>query len=125
MQDFNYESAKSQRLVDWSTQKKNFICKTGNIILSIIYLSGSWVFSFFGLIMFTMGVLGSSDSFLEIVFYFTASVLFLLIPLFAVLGIVFSVILRKRGAFLSSFLIQFLPFSILGFAVIAFLLSII
>jgi hypothetical protein len=72
-----------------------------------------------------MGVLGSSDSFLEIVFYFTASVLFLLIPLFAALGIVFSVILRKRGAFLASFLIQFLPFSILGFAVIAFWLSII
>ena len=108
MQDFNYESAKSQRLIDWSTQKKNFICKTGNIILSIIYLLGSWVFSFFGLIMFTMGVLGSSDSFLEIVFYFTASVLFLLIPLFYIffpfalkspLGLknIFAIVCKRKG----------------------------
>ena len=125
MNDFNYEAAKSKRLAAWSTQKKIFICKTSNVILSIIYLLGGWVFSFLGIMLLSMGILGSSDNLLEIIFYFTYSILLLLIPLFAVLGIVFSILLRKRGSFLASFLIQFLPFVILGFAVTTYLLSMI
>ena len=105
-----------------STKKWEIFCKTSNIILSVVYVLYGWIFGFLGLMFFSLGL---PDAPFTAVCYFLAVLLFSLTPIFCILGIVLSVILRKKKAFLVSFLIQFLPFATLGVSVVSFFLSII
>lgn len=104
-----------------STKKWERICKAGNIILSVLYVPGGLFFGFLGIMFLS---LGSSDISFNTVCYYLAAILFLLTPVFSILGIVFSVIYRRKKRFADAFRIQFLPIGILGYALVFFLLSV-
>jgi len=105
-----------------SIKKWELICKTSNIILSAIYVLFGWIFGFLGIMFFSLGF---SDKIFTAVCSFLASLLFLLTPIFCILGIVLSVLFRKKDKYAASFLIQFLPFCMLGAALVLFFLSMI
>jgi ABC-type siderophore export system fused ATPase/permease subunit len=105
-----------------SMKKWERACRVSNIILSIVYVPGGWIFGFLGLMFFSLGL---PDAPFTAICSFVASLLFLLTPVFCILGILFSVLLRKKNAFVAAFLIQFLPFMTLGIALVSFFLSII
>ena len=102
------------------TRKWELICIISNIIFSVVYALGGWIFVVLGLMVFSLGF---SDVSFSVVCSLLAALLCFLVPVFCVLGIVFSIKLRKMEAFLASFLIQFLPFDILGIALVLSLLS--
>lgn len=99
-----------------------YICITSNIILSVIYALGGWLPGVLGLFFFSLGF---SDQPFVAFCCILASLLFLLTPVFCIFGVVFSVLLRKKKAYVTSFMIQFLPFAALGIALVSFFLSII
>ena len=114
------ETSEDRRLK--SIKKWELICKTSNIILSVIYVLFGWIFGFLGIMFFSLGF--SDEPFVAICSFLSA-LLFLLTPAFCALGIFLSVLYRKKKVFAVSFLMQFLPFGTLGFALISFFLSII
>ena len=83
-------------------------CIISNIVLSVIYVVSSWFVSILGYLL----LFGSSSGkvFPEI-FYFTSSVLLMGTPIFCIIGIVLSVIFRKKEKYKWSLSIQFLPFA--------------
>ena len=103
-------------------KKWDITCKISNIVFSIIYGLFSWIFAFLGIMFFSLGL---PDKAFSAICSFVSSLLFLLTPLFCVLAIVFSVLLKKRKNYLASLLIQFVPFGVLGVALVSFLLSVV
>ncbi len=101
--------------------KWDIICETSNIVLSVMYVLWGWVFSFLGIMFFS---LGSPDEPFKAICHYCSSALLLLTPIFCILGIVFSVLFRKKKAYVASFIIQFSPFLTLGIAVVLFFLSV-
>ena len=122
MTDFDNVFETSEDSFLKSTKKWERICKTSNIILSVLYALFGWVFGFLGLMFFSLGF---SDKPFTASCSFLASLLFFLTPVFCVLGIVLSVFFRRKKSFSTSFLIQFLPFGTLGGALFLFVLSIV
>ena len=114
------ETSEDRRLR--SIKKWELICKTSNIILSVIYVLFGWIFGFLGIMFFSLGF---SDEPFVAIFSFLSALLFLLTPIFCILGIVLSVLFRKKDKYAASFLIQFLPFCMLGAALVLFFLSMI
>ena len=94
---------------------KNRALIVSNIIFSVFYTLFSWIIAFLGFMFLS---LGSSSICLLL-----ASLLFLLTPIFCIFGIVFSIILRKKGKYTASFLVQFTPFATLGIALVLFIFS--
>ena len=93
-----------------------------NVILSIIYAIYSLVVSFFGLMLLVYSN-PSSFSFVKVIIL-ASGVLFLSTILFSIAGIVLSVILRIKGRFVWSLIIQFLPLATTLLAVFLFILSV-
>ena len=79
-----------------------------NVVFSLIYLSCSWILSFFGLLVLINGFLQGNE--LAQSFLLISGVLFLGTVLFCIVGIVLSIIFRMREKYVASFLIQLLPF---------------
>ncbi|MBE6809520.1 MAG: hypothetical protein E7521_00485 [Ruminococcaceae bacterium] len=86
-----------------------------NIILSVLYAICSWFASVFGLLFLT--ALSSNNWSVLLVFQLIACILLVATPIFSIVGIVLSVIMRKKEKFTFSFLIQFLPFLTCGFSI--------
>jgi len=122
MKDFINRSGINENGEVKQKKKWNQICTISNIIFSVFYGIFSWLFTFLGIMFFSLGF---SDKIFTAVCSFLASILFLLTPIFCILGIVLSVLLRKKDKYAVSFLIQFLPFCMLGAALVLFLLSVI
>ena len=120
MTEYNNIIETSEKDVLKSARKWESICKISNVILSLIYIPTGVVFGVLGLLFLSLGF--SENSFSAIC-AFVSSATFLLTPIFCVIGIVLSVIFRKKKSLYASFLIQFLPFCTLGIAVFAFFLS--
>ena len=100
--------------------------KTGvisNIILSIFYACFAWIPSVFGLVPFLMASKPLSVLSVYDVFFLATFALITGTLLFAVLGIVLSVILRRLGKYTASFVIQFLPFFTLGMSLFTLFIS--
>ena len=117
MTDFNNSFEANEDSCLTSSEKWVHVCRISNILLSILYIPGGWYFGFLGIMLFSLGI---SD-----IFSFLMSLLILFTPVFCVLGIVFSVHLRKKKAFAASFKIQFIPFVALGAALFFYILSMI
>ena len=100
--------------------KWDVVCFVSNILLSILYMTLSWLFSFLGLMFFNLGF---PDDVLRSSLGMLSSLMLLLTPVFCILAIVFSYLLRKKENYIASFLIQFCPFGTLGAAVVLFLVS--
>lgn len=95
---------------------KRTLCVISNILLSIFYISSSWVLSLVSFLLMTgMSWSWSPD---EVIGFLLLIVVFLT-PIFCILGIVFSVIQRKRENYAAAFWIQFLPFAVIGIALVA------
>ena len=120
MTEYNNIIETSEKDVLKSARKWESICKISNVILSLIYIPTGFVFGFLGLMFFSLGF---SENIFSAICSFVSSATFLLTPIFCVIGIVLSVIFRKKKSLYASFLIQFLPFGTLGIAVFAFFFS--
>lgn len=95
---------------------KKAFCIISNILLSIFYISVSWVLSVVSFLFMTgMSWSWSPD---EVIGFLLLIVVFLT-PVFCVLGIVLSVIQRKRENYATAFWIQFLPFAMIGITLVA------
>ena len=81
-----------------SIKKWELICKTSNIILSVIYVLFGWIFGFLGIMFFSLGF--SGEPFVAI-FSFLSALLFLLTPAFCALGIFFICSLQEKEGFRS------------------------
>ena len=69
------------------------VCFVSNILLSILYMTLSWLFSFLGLMFFNLGL---PDDVLRSSLGMLSSLMLLLTPVFCILAIVFSYLLRKK-----------------------------
>lgn len=87
---------------------RKFICILTNIILSIIYLPISAFLSFLMWAAFS-GSIANWTLTLEGIFNVVSGALLFLAPVFCILGIVLSVVKRKRECYGAAFLVQFLP----------------
>lgn len=96
-------------------KKQQIICITSNVILSVLYAVCSWFVSVFGL-MFLTALSGNNGS-IWLVLQLIACILLVATPIFSIVGIVLSVVMRKKEKFTFSFLIQFLPFLTCGFSI--------
>ncbi len=96
-------------------RKINIAGIISNIILSVLYAICSWFVSVFGLLFLT--ALSSNNWSVLLVFQLIACILLVATPIFSIVGIVLSVIMRKKEKFTLSFLIQFLPFLTCGFSI--------
>ena len=96
---------------------KKFFCIVSNILLSLVYIPVSTFPAVMGFLFF---VYGSWSWSLQAVVGFLCCLLLVLTPIFCVLGIVLSVIQRKRQNYSSAFLVQFLPFATLGICAVLF-----
>ena len=92
------------------------VCKISNIILSILYITHWWAFSYFGLCALFIG----SGVWVWIGLIFALVV----VPLFCIFGIIFSVRFRKKQKYVEAFLIQFIPFSVFFISMILFFIII-
>ena len=98
---------------------KKLICIVSNIILSVLYLPMS-VYPFF-LGLMAIGMFAGNWEFTLLALVSAAFVILLfLTPLFCILGIVLSVIQRKRENYAAAFWVQFLPLGTLGLALVLF-----
>ena len=92
-----------------------------NIVLSVIYSTTSWIFSFFGLMLY---VYTPKEPFaVGQIFLLESSIIFLCTVIFCVIGIVLSVVFRKKQKYTASFIIQFLPFFTVLFAISLMIIS--
>ena len=92
-----------------------------NIVLSVIYAAFSWIISFFGLMLYTYTPKESIS--IAQVFLLVSSILFICTILFCLIGIILSIILRKKEKHILSLIIQFLPFVTGLFAVFLMVVS--
>ena len=85
----------------------NRVGVVSNIILSVLYASFSWLISGFGLMvlvrLFNNWTIGQ-------ILLLSSCILFICTPIFSIVGILLSIILRKMEKYVFSFIIQFLPF---------------
>ena len=77
------------------------ICKTSNVILSILYAVFWFPLGYFGLFPLLMG----TDVWVVIGLIFS----FVIIPLSCIFSIIFSIRFRKKQKYAEAFLIQFAP----------------
>ena len=88
-------------------RKTNRVGIVSNIILSVLYASFSWLISGFGLMvlvrLFNNWTIGQ-------ILLLSSSILLICTPIFSIVGILLSIILRKMEKYVFSFIIQFLPF---------------
>ena len=87
---------------------RKVLCVISNIILSIIYIPLSAFLSFLMWAAFS-GPTPNWTLPLEGIFNIVSGALLFLAPIFSILGIVLSVIQRKREHYGVAFLVQFLP----------------
>lgn len=120
MADLNNVIEAGEEVLQKSMKKWEQVCKISNIVLSVLYVLCGWLFGFLGLMFFSLGL---PDNPFTAFCSFSASLLFFLTPVFCILGIVLSVIFRKKKSFSASFMIQFLPFCTLGGALVLFFIS--
>lgn len=98
-----------------SQKMKKALCMISNILLSILYVPASVFPSIIGFMLLVYGRWGwSYDAVIGVL----CCAILLLTPLFAILGMILSVIYRKRENYSSAFLVQFLPFGTIGFCVV-------
>ena len=95
---------------------KKALCMISNILLSIFYISASWVLSVISFLFIT-GVSWSWSP--DEVIGFLLLIVVFLTPIFCILGIVLSVIQRKRENYAAAFWVQFLPFAVIGMTLVA------
>ena len=88
--------------------KAGFICNT---ILSILYIPVSF-FSFLSFMASELTIGYTNRVFIILINIYC--LISMLIPLFCIVGILISVILRKKGHSVLSFVVQFLPLIIFG-----------
>ena len=101
---------------------KKIVCIISNILLSLLYVPASLFPSVIG---FMLLVYGSWNWSYEGAIGVLCCALLLLTPIFAILGMILSIIYRKRENYSSAFWAQFLPFGTIGFCVVmAFLAGI-
>ena len=98
------------------------VCKISNIVMSVIYFLSSWLFSFFGIMFLSLGL---PEQPFKAVCALLACFLLVLIPVFCILGIVFSVITRREKHYGVAFAVQFFPFAVLGLITVLLILLII
>ena len=101
---------------------KKFLCLLSNVLLSVLYIPVSLYWAIFGVLLIVAMDRFHIDSVGEVVFLLSA-VIMLLTPIFAILGIVFSVAQRKRERYGTSFLLQLLPLTTMGLSVLILYLS--
>ena len=95
-------------------------CIISNIVFSVIYAVSSWFVSILGCLL----LFGSlSDKVFPKIFYFASSFLLIGTPIFCVIGIVLSVVLRKKEKYKWSLSIQLLPFVTILISICFLLLS--
>ena len=92
-----------------------------NIVLSVIYAASSWIISFFGLMLYIYTPKESIS--IAQMFLLVSSILFICTILFCLIGIILSIILRKKEKHILSLIIQFLPFVTGLFAVFLMVVS--
>lgn len=83
------------------------VCLISNIFLSVVYVVFSWFILLLGYLLL-LPVLPDHWADFNL-FYFASCFTFMGTPLFCIAGIVTSVITRRKGRDLLSFLIQFVP----------------
>ena len=96
-------------------------CVISNIFLSVIYAVSSWFVSILGYLLL-FGSLSDGVCFPKI-FYYSSSFLLMGTPLFCIIGIVLSVVFRKKEKYKWSLSIQLLPFATILLSVCFLLLS--
>ena len=96
-------------------------CIISNIFLSVIYTVSSWFVSILGYLLL-YGSLSDGVWFPKI-FYFASSLLLMGTPIFCIIGIVLSVIFRKKEKYKWSLSIQLLPFATILLSICFLLLS--
>ena len=101
---------------------KKFLCLLSNVLLSVLYIPVSLYWAIFGVLLIVAMDRFHIDSVGEVVFLLSA-VIMLLTPIFAILGIVFSVAQRKKERYGTSFLVQLLPLTTMGLSVLILYLS--
>ncbi|MBQ3014981.1 MAG: hypothetical protein IJD75_07605 [Clostridia bacterium] len=101
---------------------KKFLCLLSNVLLSVLYIPVSLYWAIFGVLLIVAMDRFHIDSVGEVVFLLSA-VIMLLTPIFAILGIVFSVAQRKKERYGTSLLVQLLPLTTMGFSVLILYLS--
>ena len=92
-----------------------------NIVLSVIYAASSWIISFFGLMLYIYTPKESIS--IAQVFLLISSIIFICTILFCLIGIILSIILRKKEKHIPSLIIQFLPFVTVLLAVFLMIVS--
>lgn len=101
---------------------KKFLCLLSNVLLSVLYIPISLYWAIFGVLLIVAMDRFHIDSVGEVVFLLSA-VIMLLTPIFAILGIVFSVAQRKKERYGTSLLVQLLPLTTMGLSVLILYLS--
>lgn len=101
---------------------KKFLCLLSNVLLSVLYIPVSLYWAIFGVLLIVAMDRFHIDSVGEVVFLLSA-VIMLLTPIFAILGIVFSVAQRKKERYGTSLLVQLLPLTTMGLSVLILYLS--
>ena len=101
---------------------KKFLCLLSNVLLSVLYIPVSLYWAIFGVLLIVAMDRFHIDSVGEVVFLLSA-VIMLLTPIFAILGIVFSVAQRKKKRYGTSLLVQLLPLTTMGLSVLILYLS--
>ena len=98
------------------------ICIISNILLSILYISTSWIVSAVALYYF-VAANWDMTSFIHICFRLDCGII-ALTPIFCILGIVFSILCWRKERYLGAFMVQFLPFGALTLSALFFVVSI-
>ena len=101
---------------------KKTICIIGNILLSSLYLSTSWMVS--AAALFYLIAIGWDWTSPAQIVWVAATALIALTPIFCILGIILSIVKWAKERYLGAFLVQFLPFGTLGFSVLLFLVPV-
>ncbi len=98
---------------------KKFLCIISNIILSVLYVP--MCLYPFGIGLMAIGMFAANWEFsLSALISLLFVALLFLTPLFCILGIILSVIQRKRENYAAAFWVQFLPLGTLGLALVLF-----
>ncbi|MBR3964064.1 MAG: hypothetical protein IKJ80_01500 [Clostridia bacterium] len=94
-----------------------------NIVLSVVYAASSWIISFLGLMLYVYTP--KENISIAQIFLLMSSIIFICTILFCAIGIILSIILRKKEKYIPSLIIQFLPFATVAFATFLMIVSMI
>ena len=104
-------------------KKINTVGIISNSILSLLYASSSWILSFFGLMLYVYTP--KENISIAQIFLLISSIIFICTILFCAIGIILSIVLRRKEKYVPSFIIQFLPFATVLCAVFLMIVSMI